>query len=400
MTTEKLLEQIAAREEELIALRRFFHENPETDAQEKETSAFCRRQMEQLGLSIHPVTEYSFYAVLDTGRPGRTLALRTDIDGLSMDESPENLAGKKVCCSKHPGKAHTCGHDGHMAMLLTASKVLCENRDELVGKLLFVFESGEETDSTSYQIADALAEEGVEAVWGMHLAAHIPEGVLSADPGPRMSGIYMFEYTITGRGGHSSRPDQCVNPLMAAAAIVSAFGNVVPSNLDPSDMGVAVPCVIQGGTGKNIIPEQCKIGGSGRFLREESRIKLEDSLTRLAESIAEGYGCTAKKTYGDQPGSGAPAVVNDPVLSQLAEKAIQKIAPQAFQGPQPPWMASEAFGEYCLRFPCVFAFLGIANQKEGYGAPHHNQHFDFNESVLHLGVEATVQFAVDFLGAK
>lgn len=124
---------------------------------------------------------------------------------------------------------------------------------------------------------------------------------------------------------------------------------------------------------------------------------MEQCLLRMATDISAAYGCTCNKTYGDEPGNGAPAVVNDAELSSLAQHSVEKVAPEALQGAQPAWLASEAFGEYCLKFPCVFAFVGIADRDRGYGAAHHNRHFDFDEGVLPLGVKATVQFAADFL---
>lgn len=398
--TDTIIRRIQSYKEYLIATRRYLHENPETDAHEEATSAFCRSEMIKLGFSVQMVTEYSFIAILDTGKPGKTIALRTDMDALNMDESPRNLSTEKVSYSKFLGKAHTCGHDAHMAMLLTASKVINEIRQDLVGKVVFVFESGEESDGTSTEIAEVLVQLGTDAIWGMHLAAHLSTGCISVDPGPRMSGIFMFEYRISGRGGHSSRPDQCVNPIIAAATIVSSLGNVVSSSLDPCDMGTVVPCILNGGTGRNIIPETCTIAGSGRYFNEKSYLVLEKKISQHVRSIASGFDCISEKTYGDGKGHGAPAVENDAKLSDIALRAIKKIAPEAIVDPQPPWMASEAFGEYCLKIPAIFAFIGIQDYAHGYGAPHHNQHFDFDESVLTLGVKAVTQFTIDFLGGE
>lgn len=394
---QDIRQQVQLLEDEIISIRRYLHENPEIDALEVETSAYCKQQMQNLGLVVTQVTEYGFYAILDTGKPGKTLALRTDLDGLCMQEDSYNLSGEKKCVSKQPGKAHCCGHDGHMAMLLTSAKILCANKQHLCGKIIYVFESGEESDGTAHIIAQALKDIGCNAIWGVHLAAHLPQGIISVDPGPRMAGIYMFEYTIKGKGGHSSRPDQATNPLLAAAAIVSAISSVVPCSVNPEEMAVTVPCTIHGGGGNNIIPEQCIIGGSGRFLHNETGVQLEKNVTMRANNIAAAYGCSCEKTYGDGSGHGAPAVFNDFNLSAIATRALNKILPESQKGPQPMWVASEAFGEYGLLFPTIFAFVGISNLDNGYGAPHHNGKFDFDEQVLSDGVMATVQFAHDYL---
>lgn len=396
LETTMIIREVEQLEEYLLLTRRFLHENPEIDAQEVQTSAFCRHELDKLGLTPQMVSENGFFAIIDSGNPGKNLVLRADMDGLALNESETNLTKKKLAVSKIPGRCHACGHDGHMAMLLGVAKILCRHIKEFSGRIILVFESGEETFCTTKQICTMLKREKADAIWAIHLNNSMPQGMISVDAGPRTTGLFEFDYTITGQGGHSSRPDQSVNPIFAAAAILSAFGGVVPLNLNPLDMGVVTPCIVRSGDARNVIPESCVIAGSGRFLKKEDYLQLNSKLDCLADGIARSYGCTCKRTHGYDLANGALPVINDQLLSDIAKTAILKIQPEANYH-QAPWMASETFGDYGEVLPSILAFLGIANLSQGFGAPHHNGNFDFDEKVLEIGVKATVQFAVDFL---
>ena len=223
-----------AKEPELIALRRFFHQHPEIGGQELATSQKIDQELTAAGIWHQPVPGGGMVAVIQGAGEGRTLLLRTDIDALPMEESPTNLKQQKAVCSQNLGAAHTCGHDGHMAMLLEAAKLLQEHRGEFLGRVVLAFESAEETGNGILPLMDELMKLGrIDGSWGIHLLAELPVGKISVDPGPRTSTPIHFGVKIIGKGGHASRPDQCVNPLDVFTDIYQGTNHLLAVEASP-----------------------------------------------------------------------------------------------------------------------------------------------------------------------
>lgn len=395
LTTEKVRLLVQQAGEKLIEERRRFHAWPERSGEEKVTAEYVRAEMAKLGLEPRWAGEtLSALYLLDTGRPGKTLVLRADIDGLPLPEEEENLAGKKVCVSQRPGFCHGCGHDAHTAMLLSAARILCGAKEELQGKIWFLFESGEETFCTGVPTMEELRKIGPDAIWGVHVTAFMPTGTVCVQSGPRMSGHGPFHIRIHGHGGHGSRPDQAVNPVVTAAEITCKLQSLLPLRISPFDAAVMTVSAVQGGEAWNVIPDTCDILGGIRYFTPEVYGLMTEQLHRTVEGICLANGCTAE--FLKEPIL-RPAVDNDPALSALAAQSLDKILPGA-RVEREPWMASESFGYYQTVVPGVFAFVGMQDDGWGSGALHHNGKFDVDERCLPLGTMATVQFAVDFLG--
>ena len=379
---------------QMVRERRSFHEWPEVGGEEEKTSAYIRQEMAKLGLEPLPVAgTWSTFYLLDTGKSGKTLVLRADIDGLPMPEDEENLAGKKLCVSRRSGFCHACGHDAHTAMLLAAARILTAQKDALQGKIWFLFESGEENGVSSRQVYEVLQTLQADALWGIHVVSFLDTGRISVQAGPRMAGSGPFCIRIHGHGGHGSRPDQAKNPAVAAAEIVCKLQSVVSLQLSPYESGVMNVASIRGGETWNIIPQSCEIQGGMRYFDDAVLEKMQAQMEKIVQGVCLANDCTAE--FIQLPAQ-MPAVRNDPQLSALAERAVDKVLPGA-RVAQEPWMASETFGRYQQAVPGVFAFLGMRNPAVGSGALHHNGAFDVDEGCMPLGVMATVQFACDFL---
>jgi len=399
LQSEKIIEMVKKAEPKLIEERRRFHINAELSCMEFETAKYIVLEMAKIGLSPVWVREpVSAYYVLDTEKPGKTLAFRADMDALAIVEDEYNLKQKKSAVSKNPGVCHACGHDGHAAMLLTIARILVECKADLCGKFIFFFESGEEKGAkydTSDAFVEVLKEIKPDAIWGMHLCSFMECGKISVQQGERMATSGRFEIKINGKGGHGSTPHLAINPLNAVAEIACELQKIIPQNVPENEVATLAVTSIQGGEKWNIIPDDCIIKGTFRCCSKNVYDLISERIVSAVESACNLHGCTAE--YIHKPGSDEfKPVVNDAKLSAVAEKALDKILPGA-RVCQPVWMASESFGKYQKILPGVFAFVGVKNNELGSGAQHHNAKFDIDESALALGVCATIQFVSDFI---
>ena len=378
-------------------VRGYLHENPEVSGREYETSSFLQKELNGMGLPVQRVSETGLLAVLETGRPGPTVALRADIDALPMSESPDNLLFAKKFVSKRQGVAHTCGHDGHMAMLLGAARVLCQSKDSISGRVLFCFEEGEETGSGIGGMMQALSQYDVSAVWGIHLTSFMETGTISVDPGPRMAGETQVHFEVLGKGGHGSRPDLSINPVFAAAHVLTALGSAWPNRIDANETVTLGIATINGGTAPNIIPDHVKISGTLRFFNVREGAKAVEVLKHVATHAAKAHMCDVR--FDDNAFRIGPPVINDAELSEFAARCLRDVLPAGAVVSQDKWYASESFRNYGASYPAVLAFVGARNLQQGMGAEHHNVHFDIDEGALELGLLATVKFATEMLGA-
>ncbi len=380
----------------VVECRRRVHRLAELSGEEVQTAAFIEGELDDMGVAWSNPTPTSVLGVLESGRPGRCVALRADIDALPIVESPENLAGSRTCVSENPTTCHACGHDGHTAMLLGTSHALSRLRDEgcLDGTVLLCFESAEETMSGYEPMLKALESYPVEAVWGMHLYADLESGKICVDAGPRMAGAAALDVVLHGTGGHGSRPDMARNPVFAAANLLNNLAVAWVNQLAPDESVTLGATTIEGGGRFNIIPEEARIKGSLRYFNGEAGKKALEIVRHVSEHTAAMYGCEADVSGSQEL---CRPVVNDGAASTLATEALREVLPDSAVIPFDPWFGSESFGFYLGRYPGVFAHLGIANPEYGSGSPHHTPRFDVDEGVLKLGVMATLAYACAYL---
>lgn len=275
MLSNEMILSAAKEVEEYVKLTRgYLHENPEISGQEFDTSAFLKKEVAALGLPIENVSTTGFIATLKCKKPGKTLALRSDIDALKMSESETNMSGKKKYISKRPEACHSCGHDSHMAMLLGSMKILVKLKDFLSGTIIFCFEEGEETGCGIDKMLEVLSKKNIDAVWGMHITSFMKTGTVSVDPGPRMAGAALINMNIIGRGGHGSRPDLSINPLFGAANVLMSLSSAWVNRIDSNETVTLGLATINGGTAANIIPDKVSITGTIRYFNIEEGKKL------------------------------------------------------------------------------------------------------------------------------
>ena len=393
ISNEVILNSIADIKSYLINTRRYLHENPELSGEEFETSKFLKEEAKKLGLDITEVDGTGFYAILDTGKPGKILGLRTDIDALPVLEKESNQKVKRVCISKVAGKFHACGHDGHMATLLGAMNVLVANKENLNGKIIFIFEEGEEVGTGIDKMVKALKDENIDAIYGEHLAAFLKTGKIGLDAGPVMAGNAIVDFTVRGKGGHGSRPDLSISPIFAATYIVNGLASAWVNRVDVTKTVTLGLGLINGGTIANVIPDEVRVAGTLRYFDTKEGKKALDLVRKIGTLTAEAHECEFienKILHDNEP------VINDENLTKLAQDSIEEIIPGSIDK-EITWFASETFAGYNKLCPTVFAMVGTKNDKIGSGAEHHNEYFDIDEESISIGAIAMVKFASEFL---
>lgn len=382
-------------EEYVVGIRRHLHRYPEIGMQEVKTLQLIEKELLEMGIQSEVVQDGGIIAVIEGEQPGKTIILRADVDALPMQEEANNLKQAKVVVSADDAAAHTCGHDGHTAMLLGAAKILAANRSEIAGKVILAFEQGEEMGGGIYNLLARLVEIGADGVWGIHLKSDIPTGKISVDAGPRMSGSSGFRVVIKGKSGHGARPDLSYSPVDCFVDFHQSFQAMRLKSLDPFMPITYSVGSVSSGQAANVIPEELFFSGTIRYLHYEQGAAAAKEFIRLLERKCEEYHCTYR--FETEPIARDLLVYNDPECAEIAKTAIEQAIGKEAVYEYPAWMASEPFAFYQKYFPGIFAFVGIENEAKGTGAEHHNAFFDLDEDALHLGVAATVQYAIDFL---
>lgn len=390
--------QLAQQDAYIRDIRRHFHQHPELSGQEVETVKFLKAELQKLGgFDIHDVPgSTGFYAILDTGRKGKTIGLRTDIDGLPIEERPVNGGDKqKKWVSLNKGVTQGCGHDGHMAIILGTARILSHLRSQLKGRFVFIFEEGEESNSGIRPMIAALKHDGIQfdVIYGNHVASNVPSGKVFVKPGPIMAGMATLAYHIVGRGGHVSRPDKSVNPVFAAADVLTSISVAWNNQRDLEKLVTLGVTQLEGGKVYNVIPNEVFIGGSLRFFDGEAGKHALNLVKSVSEHVAAAHGCTVN--YTDRMKVDLPPVTNDTTYTTYAQQQIETLYPdRVTDDAQYVWYGSETFALYSQLAPTVFTLVGVNNPEVGSTAQHHNDKFDLDEDALQYGVGAMTQFVV------
>jgi len=394
----EVLRQVAQQDAYIRDIRRHFHQHPELSGQEVETVKRLKTELQQLGgFDIHDVPgSTGFYAILDTGRKGKTIGLRTDIDGLPIDEIPVNGGGKqKKWISLNKGVIQGCGHDGHMAIILGTARILSNLRNQLKGRFVFIFEEGEESNSGIRPMIAALKRDGIQfdVIYGNHVASNVPSRKVFVKAGPIMAGMATLAYHIVGRGGHVSRPDKSINPVFAAANVLTSISIAWNNQRDLEKLVTLGVTQLEGGKVYNVIPNEVFIGGSLRFFDNEAGNHALNLVKDVSEHVAAAHGCTIR--YTERMKVDLPPVVNDTSYTTYAQEQIEALFPgHTTDDPQYVWYGSETFALYSQLAPTVFTLVGVNSPEVGSTAQHHNDKFDLDEDALQYGVGAMTQFVV------
>ena len=362
---------------ELTALRRDIHAHPELAFDENRTADIVAHELESYGLEVHRgIAKTGVVGVLRAGTSPRMIGLRADMDALplaELNEFPHH--------SKHHGKMHACGHDGHTAMLLGAARYLAAKPD-FDGIAVFIFQPAEESEGgAAVMIEDGLFERfPVEAVFGLHNWPGIPVGEMMAMPGPVMAGTCAFEITVRGHGCHAAMPHQGVDSIVTGAQLVQALQTVVSRTLHPCESAVVSVTQFHAGEAWNIIPEEVVLRGTIRTFKPEIQEAVERAIERLCSGIAAANGAQISVVFDHR----YPPTVN----SAAEAKFCQQVAAEVF-GPEKvltdilPSMGAEDFAYMLNEKPGCYVWLG--NGPGTGGCTLHNPHYDFNDELLTLG---------------
>ena len=377
-------------EAQAIAWRRHLHANPELSFEEVETSAFVREQLGALdGIEIERPTPTSVVARLRGARPGRTLALRADMDALPIQEEND-----VEFASTRPGVMHACGHDGHTAMLLATATILSGRRSELAGEVRLVFQHAEEKPpGGARELVAAGAMEGVDMVVGCHLISRLETGKVGVGAGPRMASGDTFAIEITGAGGHAGFPHTSIDPVTTAAEVVLSLQHLVSRETNPFDSVVVSVTRISGGSADNVIPESVELGGTVRAFAQESRERTREAIERVVRGVSEAHRAGYRLDYRE----GYAAVVNDEEVAALVAGAARAELGEEAVVDQVPIMAGEDFSAYQQVVPGVFFTVGAMNEAVGATYPHHHPRFTIDESALANGISVMTRVALDAL---
>jgi amidohydrolase len=384
--------EVMKQKEELVSLRRHFHRNPELGLEEKETSSFIAGYLRDLGLEVRErVGKTGVTGLLRGARDGKTLLYRADMDALRVRE--ENDVEYRSRCD---GVAHACGHDAHMAVALSAAKLLAGIRNEIAGNVKFLFQPNEELAPGGARL---MIDEGVmenpkvDGALGLHVWQGIPAGSVGIKPGPVFAAADLVSLRVKGRGGHGALPHQAVDPVLAAAHIITALQALVTREIDPLKPAVLTFGSIHAGTASNVIPEEALIQGTFRYFDPELHAFARDRIVAIARGVAEGLGarCDAEITKG------YPPLFNDPGFTGIVLEVARELLPRERVVETEMTMGSEDMSLYLDRTPGCYFLLGTANREKGLTNPHHSPRFDIDEDALPLGLEIVKRSALKFL---
>lgn len=380
--------------DEVIQLRRHFHKHPEIGFQEYETSKFIQEYLKNLGLEPKVIAKTGVVALIEGKYPGKTILLRSDMDALAVLEEND-----VAYVSENKGVMHACGHDGHMAMLLVAAKILTDQRDAMHGTVKLVFQPNEEEDGASFLIKEGvLKNPDVDTSFAVHLWTPIPSGYIGLKSGPVMAEMYNFKITLVGKGGHTSAPQSSIDPIICAANIIQSVQSIQTREIDPMDATVIMFGKISGGTSSNIIAETVEMEGTLRYLYDgddDGEQQPRKRFERIVKSICEAYRINGTVEF--MPSS--YTVMNDESSVQfLKTHVMNQIVPEHNIIPY-CCMGGEDFSEFINHnnIPGALIFIGTGNPEVGSDKPHHRCDFNIDEDTLLTGVKIHVLTALEYL---
>jgi hippurate hydrolase len=400
----ELLDSAEALAADVVALRRELHQWPELGLHTPRTRDSVVAALEGLPLDLTLHQHTSGVAALLTGdRPGPTVLLRGDMDALPLREDTG-----EDCASHVDGAMHACGHDGHTAMLVGAARLLSDRRGELAGRVLFMFQPGEEGGAAG---ARHMLEEGlldlpphaldgspspVAHAYALHLTPNAPTGVLISRPGPLMASSDSISITVTGRGGHASQPHSALDPIPVACEIVQALQTMVTRSIDVFDPGIVTIARIAAGTTNNVIPETAVIEGTMRAISTRTRRRLHDGVRRVAEGVAAAHDATVEVVLGD----GYGVTVNDRDAAETALAVAAELVGPALTHRLPnPTMGAEDFSFVVDRVPGAMLFLGCTPHDRDFTTAdsNHSNRVIHDEAALPVGVATHAALALHHL---
>lgn len=367
----------------IIENRRYFHKHPELSFQEYNTSKRIAQKLKSYGLDvIENVGKTGVIGILKGQDKGKTIALRADMDALPIQET-SNLEYESI----NDGVMHACGHDGHMAILLGAAKVLSKIKNKINGNVKFIFQPAEEgLGGARFMIKDG-ALKNVDEIYGLHLWNYQQFGTIGVQDGPVMAAADKFTIKVLGRGGHGAAPQGTVDATIVSSHVIQALQTIVSRNTNPLESTVITIGQINGGYNFNIIADEVTLKGTSRSFTEKNRLLIKTRMKEILTGLEKAFKAKIELDYED----GYPPVINSEKQTNKVRNAVKEVAPKGIVDPYIT-MGGEDFSYYLQKKPGCFFFLGSnPNKVKKINTPHHCSHFDINEDSLILGASIFVR---------
>ena len=386
---EAILSKAEQLKQKLIDLRRDFHRHPELGLKEFNTAKKVEEVLQALSLETKLfVNGTGVRGFLKGTKPGKTIALRADMDALPIQE--ETALPYQ---SQNKGVMHACGHDAHTAMLLGAAMILSEKKGELKGNVVFIFQPAEEIGAGAKAMVEERILEGVDSVFGLHVYSMLPFGTLNYSPGALMAAGDFFDVKITGRGGHGAQPHLTVDPIVIATNAINAIQTIVSREVDPLESAVVSICKMEAGEAYNVIPETATFGGTIRSHKPE----LREFIPKRVKEILDGVVLGMRGNYEFNLMSKFPATITDEQMTAFVVNVAKEILGEDKISMMKPLMGSEDFSFYLQKIPGTFAFLGVENKEKGIIYPQHHPKYNIDEDILPIGAALHVAVAREYL---
>ena len=387
----ELLRLAFEHQDEVVEYRRYLHRHPEVAFEETATSGYIKEELTRAGISWKPVGDNAILAEINGEKPSdspRTLVIRADMDALPIQEDTGLPFSSEV-----EGKMHACGHDLHMAMLLTAGKLLSKLRSEFSGKLLLAFQPAEEMVCGAHDMIEADPfMDSVDYVVGTHIMTDLPTGTIGLRKGGLFFGGERFQIYIDGKEGHGAKPHTAVDALLAGSALVNNAQVLLSRETDAFDSAVCTICTFQAGSACNVIAGSAYLNGTTRFLSDERRDALKRSLDRVTEMTSAAFGCTGRVDWDHY----VPAVENDADMDEFMKKCLGGLLGSEALREAPQYTVSDDFSWFQKKAKGYYMILGCGNGDEAH-ASNHTPQFIPDEGCLPIGVASYLKIALDLL---
>jgi amidohydrolase len=382
---------IRALQPDLVSWRRQIHQRPELGFQEALTAELIHQKLSEWGIFHQTgVAKTGVVAVIEGRRSGKTLAVRADMDALPIQE--ENEVPYR---SQKDGSMHACGHDGHTAIALGFAAYLAKHRD-FAGTVKIIFQPAEEGPGGAQPMIEAgvLQNPDVDAIIGLHLWNYLPMGTVGVRAGALMAAVECFRCTIFGKGGHGAIPQTTIDSVLVSAQIVTLLQSIVARNVDPLDSAVVTVGELHAGTAANVIADTARMQGTVRYFDPKYQGFFQQRVEAVIRGVCDSHGAKYDLDYWQL----YPPVVNDAAIADLVRSVAEAVVETpAGVVPQCQTMGGEDMSFFLQAVPGCYFFLGSANAIRNFTYPHHHPRFDFDETVLQVGVEMFARCAERFL---
>jgi amidohydrolase len=391
-----ILDSVVTQAAAITAIRRDIHAHPELCFEEIRTADVVAQKLTEWGIPVHRgLGKTGVVGIVKNGTSSRALGLRADMDALPMQEF-----NTFAHASKHKGKMHACGHDGHMAMLLAAAQHLARNRN-FDGTVYLIFSPAEEGGGGAREmINDGLFEQfPMDAVFGMHNWPGYEVGKFAISPGPVMASTNEFKITVRGKGSHAALPHNGIDPVPIACQMVQAFQTIISRNKKPIDAGVISVTMIHAGEATNVVPDSCELQGTVRTFTLEVLDLIEQRMKQVAEHVCAAHDATCEFEFTRN----YPPTINAASETEFARQVIASIVGEENVEVQEPTMGGEDFAYMLQARPGAYCFIanGDGSHREmGHGTGPcmlHNPSYDFNDELIPLGATYWVRLAEAWL---